>query len=325
MSLHNKPLYSSGAATAVTAATFRGFDNMTGVGYTVIASSGAGSAEMSDEEGNSGPSNPNLVNGEGGSADEKTKPKRVIELKVYFRYVKSKFTKIEQVTISRAMRRYQALAINAKHLGQQALYEEVTQLLVTAGREQQIFACGYEKVITRADIDRFRGLCKDKVVLEPIANFPRAIPKTPAAKLAHAQERKLFDEYVVLFHPAGDKVLTTEEKIKKKDPILFGVLRSSPDRLYVVTDWVDEFCDLTVEKLISSLQEGDKDYANYLPEKLTLPTPRQIAELSEEVNARLDRLAKTNSSNWRGMADTERDSKTPRRGFWGKVAKLMGW
>lgn len=40
----------------------------------------------------------------------------------------------------------------------------------------------------------------------------------------------------------------------KKDPILFGVIRNS-DKLYYIADWVDEYCDLTLEKMFETLQD----------------------------------------------------------------------
>lgn len=51
---------------------------------------------------------------------------------------------------------------------------------------------------------------------------------------------------------------TVEERTKKteqkRDPILFGVIRGS-DKLYFIADWIDEYCDLTFEKITSQLSK----------------------------------------------------------------------
>jgi len=42
----------------------------------------------------------------------------------------------------------------------------------------------------------------------------------------------------------------TEED--KKDPIAFGKIEET-DRYYFITDWEDEFCDLTLEDIVDQL------------------------------------------------------------------------
>ena len=48
----------------------------------------------------------------------------------------------------------------------------------------------------------------------------------------------------------GGKV--EREEAKRKDPILFGVLAGSR-KLYYITDWVDEYCDLSLEKFVDTI------------------------------------------------------------------------
>ena len=80
-------------------------------------------------------------------------------------------------------------------------------------------------------------------------------------KFDKAEELKAFDNYYVLFYDSAkavaSKTYTTKEPVRMpiKDPIMFGVMRGS-NKLYLIADWVDEFCDLTYKDI---LKEG-KDF-----------------------------------------------------------------
>ena len=45
---------------------------------------------------------------------------------------------------------------------------------------------------------------------------------------------------------------TAKEEAKRRDPIIFGVIAGSK-KLYYVDDWVDEYCDLTLDAFVDSL------------------------------------------------------------------------
>jgi hypothetical protein len=47
--------------------------------------------------------------------------------------------------------------------------------------------------------------------------------------------------------------MTKAEVEKAKDPILFGVLKGTRN-LYFIGDWIDEYCDLTLDKFLSTLE-----------------------------------------------------------------------
>jgi hypothetical protein len=69
-------------------------------------------------------------------------------------------------------------------------------------------------------------------------------------------DRKIFDNYVVLHYDPKDngEGLSKAEIEKKKDPILFGLIKNSR-KLYYVADWKDEYCDLTLEEMFNVLGE----------------------------------------------------------------------
>lgn len=92
---------------------------------------------------------------------------------------------------------------------------------------------------------------RDDVYFDDIA---RPIPEEVVDKIGKANELEVFDNYAVLyFDPNGEIYKETEQqRAKRKDPILFGLISGS-NKLYYVADWIDEYCDLTLEKFVDTL------------------------------------------------------------------------
>lgn len=89
-----------------------------------------------------------------------------------------------------------------------------------------------------------------------IKNYTRVIPPEVVEAKKVFDELELFDNYVILhFDRNGDaSEMTIKEKEKAKDPILFGVIKDSR-KLYFVGDWIDEYCDLTLNKFLKVLEK----------------------------------------------------------------------
>jgi hypothetical protein len=116
---------------------------------------------------------------------------------------------------------------------------------------------GLKKYVTEKQvIDFYEKVGQDKnLKLTWIKNFGRIIPEEVYKIKKDVDERKIFDNYVILhYDPAnnGEK-LTKKEVEKKKDPILFGVIKNSR-KLYFIADWKDEYCDLTLEEMFKVLK-----------------------------------------------------------------------
>lgn len=87
-------------------------------------------------------------------------------------------------------------------------------------------------------------------------NYLRVIPDNILEKKKMFDKWECFDNYVILhFDINDDSTQLTEKEIEKaKDPILFGVISGSR-KLYFVGDWIDEYCDLTLDKFIKTLEQ----------------------------------------------------------------------
>ena len=68
------------------------------------------------------------------------------------------------------------------------------------------------------------------------------------------KSKDIFDElYVIFTDYTGKEERKVEKERRDKDPILFGVFKNDgnvADRFYFLGDWVDEYCDLTLDKMV---------------------------------------------------------------------------
>lgn len=98
--------------------------------------------------------------------------------------------------------------------------------------------------------------------MDYIKNYARPIPQEVIDKKLKADNLHVFDNYVVLHYDPQKKsyAQTSKEKEierqKKADPILFGLIKGSRN-LYYVADWIDEYCDLTLDKFLKVTDDKD--------------------------------------------------------------------
>lgn len=87
-------------------------------------------------------------------------------------------------------------------------------------------------------------------------NYTRVIPEEVITMKKGFDELYIFDNYVIMhFDKHGDaQEMTKKEKEKAKDPILFGVIKGST-KLYFIGDWIDEYCDHTLDKFLKTLEQ----------------------------------------------------------------------
>lgn len=183
----------------------------------------------------------------------KAKPSMSIE--EFFLAIKSSGEAIEIVT-ERA-RGYETAIQNAKACGQTALVEQMGHNLVAVRAEAHLAQLGLKKILSEAKLVEFAKKTDRGLRLDWLANFTRPVPEALVKTKMMCDEAGLFDNYAVLhYDPEGKAYSETEaEKAKKKDPILFGLMRGRRV-LYYVGDWVDEFCDLTLDKIAGLLGQA---------------------------------------------------------------------
>lgn len=140
---------------------------------------------------------------------------------------------------------------NANKAGQVALYETLAEKLNIIKHESVLFATGNIKTITEEQVIEFIKDSEKGIRIDWIKNFNRVIPEKIVDKKVKMDKLNIFDNYVVMhYDPEGKSWKETQEEInKRKDPIIFGVIEGV-NKLYYVGDWIDEYCDLTIETFI---------------------------------------------------------------------------
>jgi|SRR5581483_4030374 len=152
---------------------------------------------------------------------------------------------------------YDRAITNALAAGQHALVEQLKGGLNAYRMETQLVALGMPKFLTEETVVKFVKQAKKGLRLDWVRNFGRTIPENIVAKMQRANELGIFDNYAVLhYDPQAKSYAETQaEKAAKRDPILFGLMK---DRrvLYVVGDWIDEVCDLTLDQIAEQLGQS---------------------------------------------------------------------
>lgn len=182
-------------------------------------------------------------------------PESTLSIQRFFQSVKNSAEELKLV-IDRA-NSYEKALKKAQSAGQTALFEQLAKGLVAVRAESQLLAIGLGKYVEEAKIVEFAKQAKKGLRLDWVANYTGIIPDELVTKKLAADERFVFDNYVVLHYDPGLKswAETEAEKKKRQDPILFGVMEGRR-RLYFIGDWVNELCDLTLDQIADALGKG---------------------------------------------------------------------
>lgn len=149
---------------------------------------------------------------------------------------------------------YLAALRSADITGQTALKEKLVREMFVNKYEAELYAKGLYYVVTEEQAVEFAKKSEKGVELLYLKNFSRPLPDEVIKKLDDVNKLGIFDNYVVMaYDPEGKmKNETEEDRNKRKDPILFGLILGS-NKLYYITDWVDEKCNLTLEQFVDTL------------------------------------------------------------------------
>jgi len=241
--------------------------------------------------------------------------------KLYFKYIKSKLRPIELKKLKNRLGVLRKHLDNSVELGQYALQEELTKKLLNVAQESEYAVCGITKFIQKEHIDKFMNRVsiseerQGKIIyFKKLEEFPRPIPEKIGRKISGIKRKKLFDELWVLYldyTKDSTTIKSTKQKIKEKDPVLFGRNENS-NTYYYILEWIDEVCDLSLNEII--------DKTNIKPEEIPKDLDKEfVDELKAYAREQQDKLRKTNVGNYKQLM---KDEGQKRESF---ISKLKFW
>lgn len=231
----------------------------------------------------------------------------------YFDFVKGRKQTVTDEDLSKVYDNCLDLLNKYKVTGQIKGMKKLIFHLQCIEAEREIVKMGITTFIYRDDIEEYiDNVASDTVKIIELQNYEREIPDEIVDVIAKVRDK--FDQLYVLFTDYTGKVERQVEKERRqKDPILFGTFqdkksRTVIDRFYFLGDWEDEYCDLTLDKMVNEVER--KQHRNIVR---TINTPKDIEELKEQ----LDKLAPVSSE------ETFRIDNGKKKGFFANIKTFL--
>lgn len=203
------------------------------------------------------------------------------QVQSYFEDLKEKCVDINLDNLEKSLQEIPAQIQKAEKIGQKFLAEKLKRHIYLIMKEKTLLNYGINKYVSLYDINRFIDGIEDYVVkFCEIMAFPRIIPNEVVEKIEKMKSLGLFSEFYIVFTDYTDEEIISDKAKKQReinrDPIVFGTIDGYQDRYYFIADWVDEYCDITFDKMVNTLQSMDKSYK-----------PKEIIEGIEEYIAKV--------------------------------------
>ena len=189
---------------------------------------------------------------------------------------------IEDAELQRVYENAQVFANKYAETGQTEALKKLIFVLQTVTKERELLKLGFNQFIYKDAIDAYI----DQVSVKPIkitelCNYVRDVPQEIVDKVKLTKE--IFDEFFVVYTDYTSKEDRRVEASKReRDPILFGVFLDRNahvcnERFYYIGDWIDEYCDLTFDRMLT-------DLGKYNVKPGSIETPKTIDELKSLIN-----------------------------------------
>lgn len=233
----------------------------------------------------------------------------------YFDKVKDKRNKVTDSSLTLVYENAEVLLKKAMITKQTAAAKKLVFHLETIEKERKLVEMGIDTFVYKDDIEHFiDNVSRNTVKIIELGRYEREVPDQIAFIVSKTQH--LFDElYVVFTDYTGRLEKEALKERKEKDPILFGSFQDKKnrvviDRFYFLGDWEDEFCDLTLDKMVSEMKSvADKDIIR------KISTPMSLDEIKEQLNS-----LESKGSTFVMAKKTEQDTK---KSFFNKVKTFL--
>lgn len=207
---------------------------------------------------------------------EKVKPTEIFE------DIKANLGMIDKMKLKKYIAVSNKLLTKAEITGQTDLKQRLEFRIRTLARELEMLKThNIDTYIEKQHITTYIEETElREVKITDLASYLREIPDEAIDIIADTRE--IFDDFYILFTDyTGEMAQKAEEVEVERDPILFGVFYDDVtnefmDRFYYLYDWEDEYCDLTLDKLIM-------EYKDISEEEIVKVTTTNIKKATQEL------------------------------------------
>lgn len=227
--------------------------------------------------------------------------KNKLSIKKFFKKIKllKDDNNIRKSDLYHEIQEIESKVSSAKALGQTILVDKLNGLLSDLKREQGILEdidTDELKFIYLEQLKKYIKSVENKVTkIVNLEDYERIIPESNAKDILKYKDANIFDKYIVVFNDTANFMENTQtkkevERIKDeaKDPIVFGCfynevtisgnkVKQPGDKLYFITEWEDEDCNITLSEII----EKSIEYKGNL-EDIELETIDDLIEKKED-------------------------------------------
>ena len=176
----------------------------------------------------------------------------------YFEFIKDAKNTITTEALKNSYDVFLNLAKKYHTIGQNESLKKLCFLADTLIKEEKLIEMGVNTYVYKDVIEDYIVNVADKTVkIVELSRYTREIPDELVGTIE--KTREFFDEFYVVFTDyTGKEERKVQKERREKDPILFGVFKNDTtvaDRFYFLGDWIDEYCDLTLDKMIEQYKE----------------------------------------------------------------------
>lgn len=204
----------------------------------------------------------------------------------YFQNMKGKLQTMDDERLEKVYQNAIYLAERYNRTGQTKGLRKLKFHIESIVKEKQILDAGINKFVYRSDIEEYIQDVADKqVVILDLKSYERNLPDEIIEALEKVKD--LFDEfYIVCTDYTGEMTRRVQQERREKDPILFGAFldrekNAINERFYYIGDWIDDYCDLTLDKMVAEMEEEtERNILNDI-----LPIPKTQEELQDQLNS----------------------------------------
>lgn len=203
----------------------------------------------------------------------------------YFEQVKERKNHITDEDLQNVYDNCLELLNKYKITGQKKGMRKLMFHLECIEKERELVKMGIDTFIYRDDIEEYiDNVAKNTVKIIELENYEREIPDEIVELIGVVKDK--FDQLYVVFTDYTGKVEKQIERERRdKDPILFGTFqnqlnRTVIDRFYYLGDWEDEYCDLTLDKMVNEVEKVGKRNITR-----SISTPQDIEELKSQLGS----------------------------------------